>query len=68
MIKSLFKLIFLLIVIIFISISPKSRYLVGKSLKYISQILLWTVNEQNQDKWIIDKPNWLINEKFEPSY
>ena len=68
MIKSLFKVIFLFTIIILILISPKSRHLIGTSLKYISQILLWTVNEQNQDKWIIDKPNWLKNEKFDPSY
>ncbi len=40
----------------------------GTSLKYISQILLWKVNDQNQDKWIIDKPNWLTKEKFDPFY
>ena len=68
MFKSLFKLISLFIIIVFILISPKSRYLMGTSLKYLSQILLWSVNDQNQNKWIMDKPNWLTKEKSDPFY
>ena len=68
MFKSLFKLISLFIIIVFILISPKSRHLMGTSLKYISQILLWTVNDKNQDKWIMDKPNWLTKEKLDKLY
>ncbi len=58
MIKSFFKVILLIIVMGFLSISPKSRYLIGNSLKYLSQILLWTVNIEDNDKWIKDRPNW----------
>ena len=68
MFKSLFKLISLFIIIVFILISPKSRHLMGTSLKYLSQILLWSVNDQNQNKWIMDKPNWLMREKSDPFY
>ena len=44
MIKGMLKLILLLLLIGFISISPKTRYLVGLTLKEISSFLLWTVN------------------------
>jgi len=68
MIKSIFKLILLLLLFGFISISPKSRYLVGVSLKQISSFLLWTVKYEDREKWIIDKPSWIPSKKLEPSY
>jgi len=68
MIKSILKLIFLIILFGFISISPKTRYLVGISLKQISSILLWTVKYEDREKWIIDKPSWIPNQKLKPSY
>ena len=68
MIKGKFKLILLIFLIGFISISPKTRYLVGISLKQISSSLLWTVKYEDKEKWIIDKPSWLPNQKLEPSY
>ena len=57
MVKGIFKLIFLILLFGFISISPKTRYLVGKTLKEISSFLLWTVEYEDREKWIIDKPN-----------
>ena len=57
MIKGMFKLILLILLFGFISISPKTRYLVGISLKQISSSLLWTVKYEDKEKWIIDKPN-----------
>ena len=68
MIKSIFKLFFLFTIIGFMSISPKSRNFIGTSLEYVSQFLLFTVNDENKNKWIIDKPNWLMRDKIEPSY
>ena len=68
MIKSIFKLILLILLIGFISISPKSRYLVGVSLKQISSFLLWTVKYEDREKWIIDKPSWIPSKKLKPSY
>ena len=68
MIKFLFKLILLISLIGFISISPKTRYLVGISLKQISSFLLWTVKYEDREKWIIDKPSWIPNQKLKPSY
>ena len=50
------------------SISPKTRYLVGISLKQISSFLLWTVKNEDRDKWIIDKPSWIPSQKLKPSY
>ena len=68
MIKGMFKLILLLLLFAFISISPKTRYLVGISLKQISSFLLWTVNYEDREKWIIDKPSWMPSQKLKPSY
>ena len=63
MIKGMFKLILIILLFGFISISPKTRYLVGKTLKEISSFLLWTVKYEDREKWIIDKPNWIPSQK-----
>ena len=68
MIKGIFKLILLILLFGFISISPKSRYLVGITLKEISSFLLWTVKYEDREKWIIDKPKWITSQKLKPSY
>ena len=66
--KGMFKLILLILLFGFISISPKTRYLIGISLKQISSFLLWTVKYEDREKWIIDKPNWIPSQKLMPSY
>ena len=68
MIKGIFKLFLLILLFGFISISPKTRYLVGISLKQISSFLLWTVKYEDREKWIIDKLSWLPSQKLKPSY
>tara|TARA_B100000609_G_C17097046_1_gene372487 strand:- start:284 stop:490 length:207 start_codon:yes stop_codon:yes gene_type:complete len=68
MIRSILKIALIITLIGFLSISPKSRNLLGISMKYFSQFLLWTTNEENQDKWIMDAPNWLKRGDFSPSY
>jgi len=68
MIKSIFKLILLIFLVGFISISPRSRYITGISLKQISSFLLWTVKYEEREKWIIDKPRWIPSQKLKPSY
>ena len=68
MIKSILKLILLIVLFGFISISPKTRYLVGITLKEISSFLLWTVKFEDREKWIIDKPSWIPSQKLKPSY
>ena len=68
MIKSMLKLILLILLSVFISISPKTRYLIGITLKEISSILLWTVKYEDREKWIIDKPSWIPSQKLKPSY
>ena len=68
MIKGMFKLILLILLFGFISISPKTRYLVGITLKEISSFLLWTVKYEDREKWIIDKLNWIPSQKLKPSY
>ena len=68
MIKGIFKLILLILLFGFISISPKTRYLVGISLKQISSFLLWTVKNEDREKWIIDKPSWMPSQKLKPTY
>ena len=68
MIKVIFELILLMLLLGFISISIKTRYLVGISLKQISSFLLWTVKYEDKGKWIIDKPNWIPSQKLKPLY
>ena len=68
MIKGLFKIILLILLFGFISISPKTRYVVGISIKQISSFLLWTVKYEDREKWIIDKPSWIPSQKLTPSY
>ena len=68
MIKGVLKLILLMLLFGFISISPKTRYLVGISLKEISSSLLWTVKYEDREKWIIDKPSWIPSQKLKQSY
>ena len=64
MIKGMFKLILLILLFGFISISPKTRYLVSITLKEISSFLLWTVKYEDREKWIIDKPSWIPSQKL----
>ena len=66
MIKGVFKLILLILLFGFISISPITRYLLGVSLKQISSFLLWTVKYEDREKWIIDKPNWMPSQTLKP--
>ena len=68
MIKGMFELILLILLFGLISISPKTRYLVGISLNQISSFLLWTVKYEDREKWIIDKPSWIPTQKLKPSY
>ena len=65
----MFKLILLILLLSgFISISPKTRYLVGITLKEISSFLLWTVKYEDREKWIIDKPSWIPDQTLQPTY
>ena len=68
MIKDMFKFILLILLFGFISISPKTRYLVGITIKEISSFLLWTVKFEDREKWIIDTPSWTHSQKLKPSY
>ena len=67
MIKFVFKIILLILISGFISISPKTRNILGISLKQISSFLLWTVKYEDREKWIIDKPSWIPSQKLKPS-
>ena len=64
MIKHMFKLFLLILIFGFISISPKTRYLFGSTLKEISSFLLWTVKYEDRENWIRDKPNWIPSQKI----
>ena len=68
MIKGIFKIISIILLLGFISISPKTRYIIGVSLNHISSFLLWTVKYEDREKWIIDKPSWIPDQKLKPSY
>ena len=67
MIKTIFRLIVLILMIGFITISPRTRFIVGVSLKQISSFLLWTVKYEDREKWIMDKPSWLTTQILTPS-
>ena len=56
--KSFLKLIPIILLLGFISISPKTRNLIGTSFNYLSKFVLSTVNNENKDKWLMDKPEW----------
>ena len=68
MIKGVFKIILVILLLGFISISPKTRYIFGISLKQISSFLFWTVKNEDKERLIIDKPNWIPNRELKTSY
>jgi len=49
MMKGMFKLILLILLFGFISRSPKTRYIVGMTLKEISSFFLWTVKYEDRE-------------------
>ena len=66
--KSILKLISITLLVGFILISPKTRFLIGTSFDYLSKFVLSTVNNKNKDKWLMDKPEWLNKpQEFEPA-
>ena len=67
MFKTIFRLILLILMVGFITISPRTRFIVGVSLKQITSFLLWTVKYEEREKWIIDKPSWIPTQKLNPS-
>ena len=67
MFKTIFRLILLILMVGFITISPRTRFIFGVSLKQISSFLLWTVKYEDREKWIMDKPSWLPTQILTPS-
>ena len=67
MFKTIFRLILLILMVGFITLSPRTRFIVGVSLKQISSFLLWTVKYEDREKWMMDKPNWLPTQILNPS-
>ena len=66
--KSFLKLIPIILLLGFILISPKSRNLIGTSFEYLSKFVLSTVNNENKDKWLMDKPEWFNKpQEFKPA-
>ena len=66
--KSLLKLIPIILLLGFISISPKTKNLIGTSFDYLSKFVLSTVNNENKEKWLMDKPEWLNKpQEFKPA-
>ena len=66
MFKTIFRLILLIFMVGFITISPRTRFIVGVSLKQISSFLLWTVKYEEREKWIMDKPSWFPTKILTP--
>ena len=67
MFKTIFRLILLILMVGFITISPRTRFIVGVSLKQISSFILWTVKYEEREKWIIDRPSWILSQILKPS-
>ena len=67
MFKTIFRLILLTLMVGLITFSPRTRFIVGISLKQISSFLLWTVKYEDREKWIMDKPSWLPTQILTPS-
>ena len=66
--KSFLKLIPIILLLGFISISPKTRNLIGTSFDYLSKFVLATVRNENKEKWLMDKPEWFNKpQEFEPA-
>ena len=65
MIKTILRLI---LMFGFITFSPKTRFIIGVSLKQISSFLMWTVKYEDRGKWTIDKPKWIPIQILKPSY
>ena len=66
--KSFLKLIPIILLLGFILISPKSRNLIGTSFDYLSKFIMVTVNNENKDRWLMDKPEWFNKpQEFEPA-
>ena len=68
MIKGMLKVSLLILLFGFISISPRTRYMLGISLKQISTFLIWTTKYEEREKWIIDKPSWINDQTLKLSY
>ena len=68
MIKTMFRFFLLILMVGFITFSPKTRFILGVSLKQISSFLLWTVKYEDRGKWIRDKPRRIPMEILKPSY
>ena len=56
MIKTILRLI---LMVRFITFSPKTRFILKVSLKKISSFLLWIVKYEDRGKWIIGKASWM---------
>jgi len=60
-VKSFLKPIPIILLVGFILISPKTRFLIGTASNYWGKFILSTINIKNKDKWLMDKPKWLNN-------
>ena len=66
--KWFLQLIPIILLLGFISISPKTRILIGTSFDYLSKFVLSTVNNENKDKWLMDKPESFNKpQEFDPA-
>ena len=66
--KYFLKLIPIILLLGFVSISPKTKYLIGTSFDNLSKFILNTVKNEKKDKWLMDKPAWLKKpQEFKPA-
>ena len=67
MIKSKLNQTLLIIFFGLISKIQKTRSIVGISLKHLSSFLLWNFKYEDEEKWIINKPNLIPIQRVKPS-
>ncbi len=67
MIKTISRLIILILIGGFITISPRTSFIVGVTIEQISSFLMWTVKYKDREKWVIDKSIRISTQILNPS-
>ena len=57
--KSKVKKLLLILLVLFITLSPKTRITIANSLDALSYFFYSTVRQGDSNKWFIKKPNWI---------
>ena len=67
MIKTISRLIILILIGGFITISPRTSFIVGVTIEQISSFFMWNVKYKHREKWVIDKSIRISTQILNPS-